>query len=99
MFQDGDERNRTRKPRFSPHIGLGDVLTMLTVVVTVLSPWYNREARVERLEEIAVKQERTNGELKSSIKETHLELRNDIKEVAATVRRIEVGEVSRGRGG
>lgn len=80
-----------RKIKFSPDVRLGDVLTIAGVLVAGALAWSKTDARVTRLEEIAVRQETTNGRLEASIKENVTDLRSDIKEVAQTVRRIERG--------
>jgi HAMP domain-containing protein len=78
-----------RKITFSRDVRLGDLLTVIGVLLAGSFAWSKTDARVSRLEEIAVRQETTNGRLEASIKENVTDLRGDIKEVSQTVRRIE----------
>lgn len=90
------EDEAPRGIHFSREIRTGDLLTALMIALGGLGMWFKTDARIGRLEEVAVEQKGVNAELKSAIKEGRDELRGDIKEVGNAVRRLE-SRVGRGR--
>lgn len=76
----------------------GDWITVVLLVGGSIVTWNKMDARLARLEEIAVDQSHTNAKLELSIKESAGDLKADIKEVSASVRRVET-QMLKGRPG
>lgn len=84
-----DDSLADRKLHFVPTVRLGDLLTVVAFLLAGTVAWSKNDARVGRLEEIAARQETTNSRIEQSVDKARGELREDIKEVSNTVRRLE----------
>lgn len=90
---DTDLDRRDADASFFARMRPGDWITIGILTVGGVITFNKMDARLARLEEMWVQQSATNGKLEASVERVHSDLRSDVKEVANTVRRLELQQL------